>query len=41
VTLFLDAGLTPVRSGAVGMNGLNFVLAEALHRDPTEDYRTA
>ena len=41
VTLFLDAGLTPVRSGAVGMNSLNFVLAEASHRDPMEDASTA
>ena len=39
--LFLDAGLTPVRSGAVGMNSLNFVLAEASCLDPMEDVRTA
>jgi ubiquinone/menaquinone biosynthesis C-methylase UbiE len=29
VTLFVEAGLTPVRTGSVGMNNLNFVLAEA------------
>ena len=41
VSLFVDAGLTPVRSGGVGMNSLNFVLAEALHHDPMEGARTA
>jgi ubiquinone/menaquinone biosynthesis C-methylase UbiE len=40
-TLFLDAGLTPLRSGAVGMINLNFVLAEASDRDPMEDAQTA
>jgi ubiquinone/menaquinone biosynthesis C-methylase UbiE len=30
VTLLSDAGLKPIRSGPVGMNNLNFVLAEAL-----------
>lgn len=29
VTLLSDAGLQPIRSGPVGMNNLNFVLAEA------------
>jgi hypothetical protein len=29
VTLFEGAGLTPIQRGPVGMNNLNFVLAEA------------
>ena len=29
VNLFVDAGLTPTRTGPVGMNDLNFVVAEA------------
>jgi ubiquinone/menaquinone biosynthesis C-methylase UbiE len=33
VSLLSDAGLTPIRSGPVGMNNLNFVLAEASPRD--------
>ncbi len=41
VSLFVDAGLTPVRSGAVGMNSLNFVVAEALHHDSLEGARPA
>lgn len=36
VTLFEEAGLTPVRTGAVGMNNLNFVLAEASTREARE-----
>ncbi len=34
VTLFEEAGLTPVRTGSVGMNYLNFVLAETSTREP-------
>jgi len=33
VTLFEEAGLTPVRTGPVGMNNLDFVLAEATPRE--------
>jgi len=33
VTLLSDAGLKPIRSGPVGMNNLNFVLAEAPPRE--------
>jgi ubiquinone/menaquinone biosynthesis C-methylase UbiE len=29
VKLFVDAGLTPIRTGPLGMNDLNFVVAEA------------
>ena len=29
VKLFVDAGLTPTRSGPLGLNDLNFVIAEA------------
>jgi ubiquinone/menaquinone biosynthesis C-methylase UbiE len=32
VKLFVDAGLTPTRTGPVSMNDLNFVVAEAPHR---------
>ena len=41
VSLFHDAGLTPVRTGPVGMNSLNFVLAEASSRGPMDNGRTA
>ena len=33
MALFEEAGLTPVRAGSVGMNNLNFVLAEVATRD--------
>jgi ubiquinone/menaquinone biosynthesis C-methylase UbiE len=33
VNLFVDAGLTPTRTGPVGMNDLNFVVAEASDRE--------
>jgi ubiquinone/menaquinone biosynthesis C-methylase UbiE len=33
VNLFVDAGLAPTRTGPVGMNDLNFVVAEASDRE--------
>jgi ubiquinone/menaquinone biosynthesis C-methylase UbiE len=36
VSLFEEAGLTPVRTGAVGMNNLNFVLGQASTREPQD-----
>lgn len=36
VTLFEEAGLTPVRTGPIGMNDLNFVLAESSSREPRD-----
>lgn len=36
VALFEEAGLAPVRSGPVGMNNLNFVVAKASTREPRD-----
>jgi ubiquinone/menaquinone biosynthesis C-methylase UbiE len=37
VTLLEEAGLTPIRTGSVGMNNLNFVLAEASRSQTAPD----
>ncbi|HMF95535.1 MAG TPA: methyltransferase domain-containing protein [Vicinamibacterales bacterium] len=41
VTLFAEASLRPLRTGPVGMNNLNFVLAEAPGREAPDQADTA
>jgi ubiquinone/menaquinone biosynthesis C-methylase UbiE len=40
VKLFVDAGLRPTRTGPLGMNDLNYVVAEASGRDALESLTT-